>query len=871
MSDEIGNEEEYMDEEFNEGALNNEENLEDGEKVIDTPLADMYKTWFLDYASYVILERAVPAGNDGVKPVQRRILHSMREMEDGRFHKVANIIGQTMQYHPHGDAAIGDALVNLGQKNLLIDTQGNWGDILTGDSAAAPRYIEARLTKFALEVAFNYKTTDWQRSYDGRKREPIFLPMKFPLVLAQGAEGIAVGLSTKILPHNFIELCKGSINLLKGKSVNLLPDFQTGGMMDASNYNEGKRGGKVRVRAKIEQADKTTLLIKEIPYATTTTSLIDSIIKANDNSKIKIKKVVDNTAKDVEIEITLAKGVSPDLTIDALYKFTDCEVSISPNCCVIVDEKPRFIGVNELLETCTFLTRDLLKQELEIKLNELEDKWHMSSLEKIFIENRIYRDIEEEETWEGVIRAIDAGLEPHKDKLMREVTEEDIIRLTEIKIKRISKFDSFKADELIKGLEGDMEDTIYDINHINEYTINYFQNLLDKYGKGRERKTELKEFDNIDASLVAVANEKLYVNRKDGFIGYGLKKDEFITECSDIDDIIVILKDGKYMVSKVSEKAFFGKNILYANVWKRNDERMVYNAVYVDGDNGVARAKRFNVTSCTRDREYDITKGSKGSRILYLSANPNAESEIIHVALTPGSKARKKVFDFNFGEIDIKGRSSQGNILTKQPVKKIFFKEKGASTIGGRDIWYDEVLGKINTEERGQYIGNFQTEDKILVLYKSGEYELTQFDVSKIFSPEQVYGIEKFNPNCVIGCIYYDGDLKTYYYKRFQIETSTLDKRFGFVGESNTANMVFATTKQNEVVEIKEGRIKREAEKKEIVLDEMIDVKGWKSRGNKFSERVFSAKTIKKGQSFEDPNTASNVKPDGQAGLFGED
>jgi topoisomerase-4 subunit A len=871
MSDEIGNEEEYMDEEFNDDALNEEENQEGGEKVIDTPLADMYKTWFLDYASYVILERAVPAGADGAKPVQRRILHSMREMEDGRFHKVANIIGQTMQYHPHGDAAIGDALVNLGQKNLLIDTQGNWGDVLTGDSAAAPRYIEARLTKFALEVAFNHKTTEWQRSYDGRKREPVFLPMKFPLVLAQGAEGIAVGLSTKILPHNFIELCKGSISLLKGKSVSLLPDFQTGGMMDASNYNEGKRGGKVRVRAKIEQADKTTLQIKEIPYATTTTSLIDSIIKANDNGKIKIKKVVDNTAKDVEIEITLAKGVSPDLTIDALYKFTDCEVSISPNCCVIVDEKPQFIGVNELLETCTFLTRDLLKKELEIKLGELEDKWHMSSLEKIFIENRIYRDIEEEETWEGVIRAIDAGLDPFKDRLMREVTEEDIVKLTEIKIKRISKYDAFKADEYIQGLEGEMEDTIYDINHITEYTIDYFQNLLDKYGKGRERKTELKEFDNIDASLVAVANEKLYVNRKDGFVGYGLKKDEFITECSDIDDIIVILKSGKYMVSKVSEKAFFGKDILYANVWKRNDERMVYNAVYVDGATGVARAKRFNVTSCTRDREYDVTKGSKGSRILYLSANPNAESEIIHVALTPGSKARKKVFDFNFGEIDIKGRSSQGNILTKQPVKKIFFKEKGASTIGGRDIWYDEVLGKVNTEERGDYIGNFQTEDKILVLYKSGEYELTQFDVTKIFSPEQVYHIEKFNPNGVISCIYYDGDLKTYYYKRFQIETSTLDKRFGFIGESNTANMVFATTKQNEVVEIREGRIKRDAEKKEIVLDEMIDVKGWKSRGNKFSERVFSAKTIKEGEPFEEPKPTTTVKPDGQAGLFGDE
>lgn len=874
MSEELDNEEEYQDEEGMEGPVDDDnidnENDEDenGNGVLDTPLSDMYKTWFLDYASYVILERAVPAGDDGLKPVQRRILHSMREMEDGRFHKVANIIGQTMQYHPHGDAAIGDALVNLGQKELLIDTQGNWGDVLTGDSAAAPRYIEARLTKFALEVGFNAKTTDWQKSYDGRKNEPVFLPMKFPMVLAQGAEGIAVGLSTKIMPHNFKELCKGSIDILKGKSTNILPDFQTGGMMDASNYNEGKRGGKLRVRAKIEQFDKTTLLVKEIPFGNTTTSIIDSIIKANDNGKIKIRKVVDNTAKNVEIEIILAKGVSPDLTIDALYKFTDCEVSISPNCCVIVEDKPVFIGVNELLNHCTFLTRDLLKQELEIKLGELEDKWHMSSLEKIFIENRIYRDIEEEETWEGVIRAIDRGLDPHKDRLMREVTDEDIVKLTEIRIKRISKFDSFKADEYINGLEGEMEDTIFHISHINDFAIAYYQNLLVKYGKGRDRKTEIKEFDNIDATLVAVANEKLYVDRKEGFAGYGLKKDEYITDCSDIDDVIVILKNGKYMVSKVSDKAFFGKDILYVNVWKKNDERKVYNAVYVDGATGVARSKRFNITSITRDREYDVTKGTKGSKILYLSANPNAESEIIHVALTPGSKARKKVFDFNFGEIEIKGRSSQGNILTKHPIKKIFFKEKGASTIGGRDIWYDEVLGKINTEDRGQYVGNFQTEDRILAMYKSGEYELSQFDVAKIFQQDQVLSIEKFNPNGVISCIYYDGDLKTYYYKRFQIETTTLDKRFGFIGESPTANLVFATTRKNEVVEIKEGRIRKDAVTKEVVLDEMIDVKGWKSRGNKFADRVFSAKVIKEGVPFEEPKPEVNVKPDGQAGLF---
>lgn len=867
MSDTIDNNNE---EEEELTPLENDNGSGEAEKIIELSVSNMYQNWFLDYASYVILERAVPAGNDGLKPVQRRILHSMREMEDGRFHKVANIIGQTMQYHPHGDAAIGDALVNLGQKDLLIDTQGNWGDVRTGDSAAAPRYIEARLTKFALEIAFNYKTTNWQRSYDGRKKEPVFLPVKFPLLLAQGAEGIAVGLSTKILPHNFIELCKGAIAILKDKQVNIYPDFQTGGMMDVSHYNEGKRGGKIRVRAKIEQRDKQTLVITEIPFGPTTTSIIDSIIKANDSGKIKIKKVVDNTAKDLEIEIILAKGVSPDVTIDALYKFTDCEVSISPNCCVIIDDKPHFISVVEMLKHCTFLTRDLLKQELLIKLKELEDKWHASSLEKIFIENRIYRDIEEEETWEGVINAIDKGLDSYKHLLMRDVTEEDIVKLTEIKIKRISKFDSFKADELIKGLEDEMVVTKNHIENIINYTIDYYQNLIDKYGKGKERKTEIKEFDDIDASAVAIANEKLYVNYKEGFVGYSLKKDEYVTDCSTIDDVIVFLKNGKYMIAKVSEKAFFGKNIEHVDVWKRNDKRMVYNVVYVDGKTGIARSKRFNVTSATRDREYDLTIGTEGSKIIYFSANPNAESEVIHVALTPGSKARKKVFDFNFGEIAIKGRSSQGNILTKHPIKKIFFKEKGASTLGGRNIWYDEILGKINTDERGKHLGSFQTDDKILVIYKTGEYELTQFDVAKIFQPEHVYHIEKYNPNAVISCIYYDGDLKTYYYKRFQIETSTLDKHFGFIGDSATANMVFASTKKNVKVEVLEGRIRKEAVKKEILLDEMIDVKGWKSRGNKFSDRVFEAELISC-EEFEEASPTNVIAPDGQAGLFDED
>lgn len=876
MSDELDSEEDLFEEADEEGAGAEEPGeeapleMDEGhvERIADSPLADMYKTWFIDYASYVILERAIPAADDGLKPVQRRILHALREMEDGRFHKVANVIGQTMQYHPHGDAAIGDALVNLGQKDLLIDTQGNWGDILTGDSAAAPRYIEARLTKFALEVAFNPKTTAWQRSYDGRKNEPVFLPMKFPLLLAQGAEGIAVGLSTKILPHNFKELCKGAIDILKGKNTNIIPDFPTGGMMDASHYNEGKRGGKVRVRAKIEQFDRGTLLIKEIPFGTTTTSIIETIIKANESGKIKIRKVVDNTAKNVEIEISLAKGVSPDVTIDALYKFTDCEVSISPNCCVIMDEKPQFIGVNELLSHNTLLTKLLLEQELQIKLGELEDKWHLSSLEKIFIENRIYRDIEEEETWEGVIQAIDQGLQPFIKLLMRPVVEEDIAKLTEIKIKRISKFDSFKADEYIKSLESEMETTRHHLEHITDYTIAYYQGLLDRFGKGKDRRTDVKVFDHIDATQVAVANEKLYVDRKEGFVGFGLKKDEFVCDCSDIDDIIVILKTGKYVVTKVSEKAFVGKDILYVNVWKRNDERMVYNSVYLDGKTGIAKAKRFNVTSITRDREYDLTSGEKGSKILYLSANPNAESEVIHVALTPGSSARKKVFDFNFGTIDIRSRSSQGNILTKQPIKKIFFKEKGASTIGGRDIWYDPILGKINTEERGQYLGNFQTDDKVLVIYKSGEYELTQFDVLKIFQPEQVYSIEKHNAMGVIGVIYFDGETKNYYYKRFQIETLTLDKRFGFIGDSPTANMVFCTTKRGTLVEIKTGRLRRDAVAKQIVIDKMIEVKGWKSKGNKFADRVFEARVLKNGDDFNFPNDPLSLLPGGQMGLF---
>ena len=611
-------------------------------------LGGMYENWFLDYASYVILERAVPEIADGLKPVQRRIMHAMKEMDDGRFNKVANIIGTTMQFHPHGDAAIGDAMINMGQKDLLIETQGNWGDVSTGDRAAAPRYIEARLSKFALDVVFNAQTTEWQLSYDGRKKEPVSLPVKFPLLLAQGVEGIAVGLSTKILPHNFIELIKGSIEVLKGRSPKILPDFPTGGLADVSEYNRGMRGGRVKVRARIEVLDKKEIAIREIPYGTTTTGVIESIIKANDKGKIKIKKVVDNTAKDVEIAITLASGISPDITIDALYAFTDCEVSISPNTCVIQEEKPQFLNVNDILKYNTFQTVDLLTRELEIKKGELKEKLLFSSLEKIFIENRIYRDIEECETWEAVIETIDLGLEPFKKDFYREITEEDIVRLTEIKIKRISKFDSFKADELMKKLAEELDEVEHHLANITDYAIAYFQNLLDKYGKGRERKTEITTFDNIKATEVVVNNQKLYVNRKDGFVGYGIKRDEYVSECSDIDDIIVIRKDGKCMVSRIQEKVFMGKDILYAGVWNKNGERMVYNLVYTDGKSGRTYIKRFNVLAVTRDKEYDLTKKAvKGTKVLYVTANPNGEAETITVKLTSGSKARKKVFDFD--------------------------------------------------------------------------------------------------------------------------------------------------------------------------------------------------------------------------------
>lgn len=832
------------------------------------PVTGMYKDWFLDYASYVILERAVPAIEDGLKPVQRRILHAMKEMDDGRFNKVANIIGQSMQYHPHGDASIGDAIVNMGQKDLLIETQGNWGDVRTGDSAAAARYIEARLSKFALEVVFNPQTTEWQLSYDGRKREPITLPVKFPLLLAQGVEGIAVGLSTKILPHNFRELIEGSIEILKGNKTNVLPDFLTGGMADFSEYNEGLRGGKIKVRARIEEEDSKTLLIKEIPFGTTTDSLIDSILKANDKGKIKIKKVVDNTAKDVEIQIQLAPGVSPDVTIDALYAFTDCEVSISPNACVIIDEKPVFLTVNQILEYNTHQTKDLLKRELEIRKGELMEKLLFSSLEKIFIENRIYRDIEECTTWEAVLEAIDKGLDPYKPDFYREITTDDLLRLTEIRIKRISKYDSFKADELMKRLQEELKEVNYNLKHLTEFAIKYYQNLLEKYGKGRERKTEIRTFDTIQAAVVAANNAKLYVNRVDGFVGFGLKKDEYVCDCSDLDDIIAIRKDGKMVVSKIQEKLFMGKDILFVGVFRKNDERMTYNLIYLDGTSGRSMVKRFQVGGITRDKEYDLTKGTKGSKVLYLTANPNGEAETITVYLTQGAKARVKVFDFDFAEIEIKGRGAGGNILTKYPVRKVQFKMDGKSTLGGLNVYYDPSVGRLNTDQRGRIIGNFLGDDKILVCYKNGDYELTGFELTNRFEPSDVVLIEKFDPNKVVSAIYYDGGTKTYFVKRFLIETTTVNKRFNFISDHKQSYLKVVTTDNQAQVEVTVQKGKEE-ETLEYDLEMLIDVKGWKAIGNKVSANT--VKEIKLIVSEKAQNSESNDEAEGDEEILESD
>lgn len=802
-------------------------------------VSGMYENWFLDYASYVILERAVPAVDDGLKPVQRRILHAMKEMDDGRYNKVANIIGQTMQYHPHGDASINEAMVNMGQKDLLIDTQGNWGDVRTGDGAAASRYIEARLSKFALDVVFNPDTTQWQLSYDGRKKEPVTLPVKFPLLLAQGVEGIAVGLSTKVMPHNFCELIEASIELLKGKESNLYPDFQTGGLVDVTQYNEGHRGGKIRVRAKIEEIDKKTLAIKDVPFGVTTNQLIDSIIKANDSGKIKIKKVVDNTAKDVEVQIQLAPNVSPDITIDALYAFTDCEVSISPNTCVIIGDKPHFIGVNELLKINTENTVSLLKQELEIRRAEVLEKLLYASLEKIFIENRIYRKIEECETWDAVISTIDKALGKYRKQFYRAITVDDIVRLTEIKIKRISKYDSFKADELMKRLQEELEETDQNLANLTKFAINYYRELLKKYGKGRERKTEIRTFNTIAATAVAAANHKLYVNRKEGFIGFGLKKDEnveHIGDCSDIDDIIVFRRDGKCVVSKIQDKLFVGKDIIYASVFKKNDERMVYNMIYTDGKDGTSYVKRFQVTAITRDREYELTKGNAGSKVLYFTANPNAEAELVTINLSASCKAKVKNFDFNFAELEIKGRGAQGNILTKYPVRKVSLKAEGVSTMGGLNIWYDETIGRLNTDGRGRKLGKFEGEQTILVIYKDGQYELTNYELTNRYEPNDIIIIEKFDSNTVISAIHYDGNQSNFFVKRFRIETKGVDKKFSFISDAKGSRLVVVSSEPQPQVEVTYKKTPKDKEETSTYdLDVLTEVRGWKAIGNKLS------------------------------------
>ncbi len=822
----------------------------------ETGVQGQYKNWFLDYASYVILERAVPAIEDGLKPVQRRILHAMKEMDDGRFNKVANIIGQSMQYHPHGDASIGDALVNMGQKDLLIETQGNWGDVRTGDEAAASRYIEARLSKFALEVAFNAKTTEWQLSYDGRKNEPITLPMKFPLLLAQGADGIAVGLSTKILPHNFCEIIEASIKCLRGRKFDLYPDFQTAGMIDVSNYNDGKRGGKVRVRAHIEELDKKTLVIKDVPYGVTTTQLMESITKANDQGKIKIKKVTDVTAADVEIQVDLAQGISPDITIDALYAFTDCEVSISPNACVIVENKPQFLSAKDLLQVSTEHTRGLLKRELEIKLAELEDKWHYTSLEKIFFEEKIYKELEQKHaTWDAVIEAIDKAFTPFKKKLKRAVEREDILKLTEKPVRRIYRLDINELNEQIKGIEADIKQVKYDLENLTDFAVAYFENLLKKYGKGRERKTEIREFDTIQVKQVAIANTKLYLNRAEGFIGTGLKKDEFLCECSDYDDIIAFTRSGTMKVVKVSDKVFIGKDILYAAVFQKNDERTTYNMIYVDGKSGVSYAKRFNVTGVTRDKEYDLTKGTEKSKVHYFTANLNGEAEVVKVILSPNCTARIKEFDFYFEELEIKGRGSMGNQVTKYPVKTVKFKEAGRSTLAGRKLWFDDKFGRLNTEEKGQYLGSFE-EEKIVIFYHDGSYELTDTELTQRFEPDKIALIEKFDPEKVISAVYLDADKSQYNIKRFKIETTTLKQQFSFIKEGDDNRLEAVTTDAEPILVVQTGR-GQQVRKAKFKVAKMVEVMGWKAVGAKLTDY---SKTIE--MEWEQKPKDENAQPE---------
>lgn len=839
MSEEI-NENEHEEELIGQGDGHQEETI--------TKVTGMYKEWFLDYASYVILERAVPGINDGFKPVQRRIMHSMKDLDDGRYNKVANIVGHTMQYHPHGDASIADAMVQMGQKELLIDMQGNWGNILTGDRAAASRYIEARLSKFALDVVFNPKTTEWQASYDGRKKEPVNLPVKFPLLLAQGAEGIAVGLSTKILPHNFNELIDASVKYLKGRSFKLVPDFLTGGIADFSNYNDGKRGGKVRVRAKISQLDKKTLVITEIPYGTTTSSLIDSIIKANEKGKIKIKRIEDNTAANVEILIHLPPNISPDKTIDALYAFTNCESSISPLCCIIQDNKPRFIGVSEMLKMSTDYTVELLKKELEIQLHELEEQWHFASLERIFIENRIYRDIEEEETWEGVIAAIDKGLKPHIKHLKREVTQEDIVRLTEIRIKKISKFDIDKAKQFIESLEDKIAQVKNYLENLIDYAVDYFKELKTKYGKGKERRTEIRAFDDIVATKVVIRNTKLYVNREEGFVGTSLRRDEYVADCADIDDIIVFRKNGKMMVTKVAAKTFVGKDIIHVAVFKKKDKRTVYNMMYRDGKGGASYMKRFNVTGVTRDKEYDLTPGKASSIVHYFSANPNGEAEVVTVLLRAVGSIKKLKWDIDFADLAVKGRGVRGNTITKYAIRKVEFKSAGVSTLKPRKIWFDDAVQRLNVDGRGDLLGEFRAEDKILIARQSGKVKAVTPELTMHFDDDMIV-LEKWNPKKPLSAIYFDGEKERYFVKRFLVETT--DKEELFISEHPKSQLEIMATDHRPMAEVVFS--KRSLDNKEVNFEEFIAVKGIKAQGNQLTTEKIRQVNLLDSLPYEEP------------------
>lgn len=852
-----------------------EDNSHEGESL--KKVSGLYKDWFLDYASYVILDRAIPSVYDGLKPVQRRIMHSMRELEDGRYNKVANIVGNTMKYHPHGDASITDAMVGIGQRELLIDTQGNWGNIYTGDSAAAARYIEARLTPFALEVVFNPKTTEWSKSYDGRNNEPVDLPVKFPLLLAQGVEGIGVGLSTKILPHNFNELISASVAYLKGKSFQVFPDFLTAGFLDVSEYNDGHRGGKVRARAKISQVDKHTLMISELPFSKTTTDLIDSVLKANEKGKIKIKKIEDNTSDKVEILIYLHNEVSPDKTIDALYAFTDCQVTISPNACVIVGDKPMFLDVSTILKMNTDHTVSLLKKELEIELHELQENWHFSSLERIFIENRIYHDIEEVKSWEEVLKTIDAGLKPHTAHLLREVTEEDILRLTEIRIKRISRFDLDKFKENIASLEGKIEQVRFHLANLIAYAIDYYLNIQKKYGKDRERKTELRIFDTIDASKVAVANEKFYANFEEGFIGTSLKKDQYLFDCSDIDDIITFRKDGSMKVVKVEAKTFIGKDIQHVAIWKKNDKRTVYNMIYREGRDGPYYMKRFSVTAVTRNTDYALGSDKRGSDMLYFSANPNGEAEVVTVLLKPNPRIRKNKMEIDFSELAIKGRDSRGNLVTKYSVKKVDLKEEGVSTLAPRKIWFDETVRRLNADARGTLLGNFKGDDKILIINAQGEAKLVSFDLGNRFDDEYII-LEKWRPHQPVTCIYYDGEKDMYFIKRFLLENNTNPQTFmpSEHPKSFIERIIVANNTTAEIIFAKDKGKDRESET--VNIDEFIAVKGIKAIGNQFTK--FKVKNInitipepeeEEPEVYEEPDFTPSADDGTIGNLFGSD